>query len=164
MILKKLASIGLIFMSVFVVGCSPENTEPVGDENVTITEETTEQITKEDMELALIDNEIIKMIITSKFEDEMGGITGYNVEIENKSDKNIMVATDSISCDGVMQDDNSMFVWNIQPHKKVIGEGYFFIGNNGIEGIENLKNIEVDFSISDNETYDTLLEFNVKID
>ena len=63
-----------------------------------------------------------------------------------------------------MQDDNNMFVWSIQPNKKSVSKGYFFIGNNGIEGIENLKNVEADFYVADEETYDRLSEFNVKID
>lgn len=170
MSLKKLITMGLVVTSIFVVGCSSDSkSEPVGDSNVETTDKTDTQLTedeskKESMELVLIDNDVVKMTVTGKYEDETFGQTGYNFEVENKTDKTIQVATESISCDGIMQDDNSIFVWSIQPNKKAVGDGYFYIGNNGIEGIENLKNVEADFYVADEETYDRLSEFNVKID
>ena len=170
MSLKKLIAMGLVTTSIFVVGCSSDTkTESVENSKVETTEKTNEQAqqdeTKEEsMNLVLVDNDVVKMTITGKYEDETFGQVGYNFIVENKTDKTIQVATDNISCDGIMQDDNNMFVWSIQPNKKSVSKGYFFIGNNGIEGIENLKNIEADIYVADEETYDRLSEFNIKID
>lgn len=170
MSLKKLIAMGLVTTSIFVVGCSSDTkTESVENSKVETTEKTNEQAqqdeTKEEsMNLVLVDNDVVKMTITGKYEDETFGQVGYNFIVENKTDKTIQVATDNISCDGIMQDGNSMFVWSIQPNKKSVDKGYFFIGNNGIEGIENLKNIEADIYVADEETYDRLSEFNIKID
>lgn len=170
MSLKKLIAMGLVATSIFVVGCSSDTkTESVEGSKVETTEKTDEQAQqdetkKESMNLVLIDNDVVKMTITGKYEDKTYGETGYNFIVENKTDKTIQVATDNISCDGIMQDGNSMFVWSIQPKKKSVDNGYFFIGHDGIEGIENLKNIEANFYVSDEETYDRLSEFNVKID
>jgi hypothetical protein len=124
----------------------------------------------QDMNLVLIDNNILKMTITGTYEDkwindegQTRGEVGYRFEVENKTSNPIMVGTESISCNGIMQDDNSIFAWTIQPGKKDLGDGYFFIGNNEVKGLESLKDVLINFFVSDEITGEWIYEFEANI-
>jgi hypothetical protein len=102
------------------------------------------------------------VIVSYKYlTDLKAGITVYHLymEVENKSDKNIMVSLN----DAYVNDISVMFLSGmpapqIEPGKKAIGPFFFGYNNLGIDSIDDVKKIEFDFCVRDNDTLDIMSE------
>ena len=151
-----LLSIGIV--SISLVACSSEENEKVETGNATQVEESTEEVSNvesESTEVVLVDDDTIKATVTEKTVDVFGA--GYNITIENKTDKKIIVQTRETSLDGVMEE--PIFSEEITAGKTAKGMIQFM----NITELENLKNLEgklvvLDEDYSDLKIYDMTIE------
>ena len=151
-----LLSIGIV--SISLVACSSENGEKVETGNATQVEESTEEVSNvesESTEVVLVDDDTIKATVTEKTVDVFGA--GYNITIENKTDKKIIVQTRETSIDGVMED--PIFSEEITSGKTSKGMMQFM----NITELEDLKNLEgklvvLDEDYMDLKVYDMTIE------
>ena len=92
-------------LTISMVGCSSSENEKVENGRGTpVVEETKEEapveVAKMD-EVVLADDDVVKIIVTEKSNDEIFGPM-YKFLIENKSDKKLTVQSRDTSIDGVM--------------------------------------------------------------
>ena len=157
---KSLAMLVALSMSTALVGCSSDensNSEGGSATQEQSQEETQEKEKEETQEaLVLVDDETVKVTIVEKINDEIFGPT-YKVEIENKTDKKMIVQTRDVSVDGMMED--PLFSEEITAGKKAQGDMTFM----NIEGLENLKNIEGKLVILD-ENYGEVTSYDMVIE
>lgn len=147
--------IGVMAMS--FVACSNPETSKVESGSATPVEEQKDEAEVKQEELVLVDDELAKIVITEKFNDEIFG-PSYKVSVENKTDKKIMVQTRDISIDGVMED--PVFSVEVTAGKKA-NENMTFMN---IESLEALKNLEGKLVIIDDESYDDLRSYDITIE
>ena len=157
---KKYTTVALAgLLTVAMVGCSDSGSENVESGNATKIEESketsnTEESAKE--EIVLVDDDIIKIVVTEKVNDEIFGAT-YNFLIENKSDSKFIVQSRDTSVDGVMQD--PIFSVDVMPKKKANGNMTFM----DIENLDQLKNLEGKLVVID-ENFNTISSYEIAID
>lgn len=153
----RLMLIGVMAMS--FVACSTPETSKVESGSATPVEEKKENESAEEVvqeELVLVDDELAKIVVTEKFNDEIFG-PSYKVSVENKTDKKIIVQTRDISIDGVMEE--PIFSIEVTAGKKANDNMTFM----NIEGLDNLKNLEgklviIDENFNDIKSYDMTIE------
>lgn len=148
----RLMLIGVMAMS--FVACSSQETSKVEGGNTPPTEEYKEAV--KEYEVVLVDDELAKIVVTGKFNDEILG-PSYKVSVENKTDKKIIVQTRDVSIDGVMED--PIFSVEVTAGKKANDNMTFM----NIESLETLKNLEgklviIDENFSDIRSYDMIIE------
>ncbi len=153
----RLMLIGAMAMS--FVACSTPETSKVESGSATPVEEkkedeSTGEVVQE--ELVLVDDELAKIVVTEKFNDEIFG-PSYKVSVENKTDKKIIVQTRDVSIDGVMEE--PIFSVEVTAGKKANDNMTFM----NIESLEALKNLEgklviVDENFSDIKSYDMTIK------
>ena len=107
-------------------------------------------------EVVLADDDVVKIIVTEKSNDEIFGPM-YKFLIENKSDKKLTIQSRDTSIDGVMAD--PIFSVDIMPGKKANGEMTFM----DIESLEQLKNLEGKIIVMD-EDYNDISSYNITIE
>ena len=159
---KKLIGLGLgIMLSLGMIGCNNDDVavEKV-EENSPIVEQKIEddKSKNKEMNAVLMDNEYVKATIIEKYEDEWGEI-GYKIQVENKTDKHLIIYTNNTSVDGMMND--PLFYVELTGNKKANENMYWYKDseeNGNVKSIDDLKNIETTFIISDGDTYNTLKE------
>lgn len=154
----RLMLIGVVTMS--FVACSSPETSKVESGSATPVEEQKEE-TKEVLEVkqdevVLVDDELARIVVTEKFNDEILG-PSYKVSVENKTDKKIIVQTRDVSIDGVMEE--PIFSAEVTAGKKANDNMTFM----NIESLEALKNLEgklviIDENFSDIKSYDMTIE------
>ena len=163
---KKYVGVTLIgILTVAMVGCSTPKSENVEGASATKIEEGKETSTTEKStnvegstkeEIVLVDDDIAKIVLTEKVNDEIFGPT-YNFLIENKSDAKIIVQSRDTSIDGVMQE--PIFSVEVMPDKKATGEMTFM----DIETLDDLKNLEGKLVVL-NENYSEVASYELVID
>lgn len=88
----RLMLIGVVAMS--FVACSDPETSKVESGSATPVEEqkdeTKDVLEVKQEEVVLVDDELAKIVVTEKFNDEIFG-PSYKVSVENKTDKKIIV-------------------------------------------------------------------------
>ena len=153
----RLMLIGVVAMS--FVACSDPETSKVESGSATPVEEKKEEKevleVKQD-EVVLVDDELARIVVTEKFNDEILG-PSYKVSVENKTDKKIIVQTRDVSIDGVMEE--PIFSVEVTAGKKANDNMTFM----NIESLEALKNLEgklviIDENFSDIKSYDMTIE------
>jgi len=154
--------LGLIFagvLSMSLVACSTETEKvdsdagsaaPVEEKKEDVKEAETE---KED--LVLIDDDLVKVTVTEKIVDAFGA--GYNVTVENKSDKKLIVQTRDTSISGVMEE--PIFSPEVMPGKTSKDMMQFM----NITKLEELKNLEGKIVVID-ENYNDLQSYDMNIE
>ena len=154
----RLMLIGVVAMS--FVACSDPETSKVESGSATPVEEqkdeTKDVLEVKQEEVVLVDDELAKIVVTEKFNDEIFG-PSYKVSVENKTDKKIIVQTRDVSIDGVMEE--PIFSIEVTACKKANDNMTFM----NIEGLDNLKNLEgklviIDENFNDIKSYDMTLE------
>ena len=156
---KILSLISIGILSISLVACSSDDSEKVETGNATQVEqsngEQASDIESEATEVVLVDDDTIKATVTEKTVDVFGA--GYNVTIENKTDKKIIVQTRETSIDGVMED--PIFSEEITAGKTSKGMIQFM----NITELDDLKNLEgklvvLDEDYMDLKVYDMIIE------
>ena len=171
MSLRKIISFLVVGMlSVGMIGCANTVSEPVQGKVEVVEEKGVKEESKKDMKLVLVDNELVTITVTEKF--EKGDIyykeIGYKVTIVNKSDKNLSIGLDNCSVDGVMND--PLWATTVIAGKTRYETIYWWVGddsedfNPNVLSIEDLVNVEFKITVSDEDTCDTLMETNVVIE
>nr|WP_288564260.1 hypothetical protein [uncultured Romboutsia sp.] len=154
----RLMLIGVMAMS--FVACSDPETSKVEGGSATPAEEKKEEKevleVKQD-EVVLVDDELARIVVTEKFNDEILG-PSYKVSVENKTDKKIIVQTRDVSIDGVMEE--PIFSVEVTAGKKANDNMTFM----NIESLEALKNLEGKLLIMDDESYDELRSYDMNIE
>ncbi len=154
----RLMLIGVMAMS--FVACSDPETSKVEGGSATPAEEKKEEKevleVKQD-EVVLVDDELARIVVTEKFNDEILG-PSYKVSVENKTDKKIIVQTRDVSIDGVMEE--PIFSVEVTAGKKANDNMTFM----NIESLEALKNLEGKLLIMDDESYDELRSYDMTIE
>lgn len=150
----RLMLIGVMAMS--FVACSSPETSKVESGSATLVEEQKDEAEVKQEEVVLVDDELAKIVVTEKFNDEIFG-PSYKVSVENKTDKKIIVQTRDISIDGVMEE--PIFSIEVTAGKKANDNMTFM----NIEGLDNLKNLEgklviIDENFNDIKSYDMTIE------
>lgn len=150
----RLMLIGVMAMS--FVACSSPETSKVESGSATPVEEQKDEAEVKQEEVVLVDDELAKIVVTEKFNDEIFG-PSYKVSVENKTDKKIIVQTRDISIDGVMEE--PIFSIEVTAGKKANDNMTFM----NIEGLDNLKNLEgklviIDENFNDIKSYDMTIE------
>ena len=158
--LKKYLGVVLIgTLTVTMVGCSNLQSEKVESGSATKIEENTEASSKEELtqeEIVLVDDDIAKIVVTEKVNDEIFGPT-YNFLIENKSDGKFTVQSRDVSVDGIMQE--PIFSVDVMPGKKAKGDMTIM----DVETLDNLKNLEGKLVIID-ENFNEISSYEIAID
>ena len=156
---KILTLLSMGILSASLVACSSDDDEKVETGNTTQVEQSSEEQTSdvesEATEVVLVDDDTIKATVTEKTVDVFGA--GYNITIENKTDKKIIVQTRETSIDGVMED--PIFSEEITSGKTSKGMMQFM----NITELEDLKNLEgklvvLDEDYMDLKVYDMTIE------
>ncbi len=154
---KLLTLIAAGILSLSLVACSNGDSEKVEGGNATPSEQTNTEESKksESKEVVLVDDDTIKATVTEKTVDVMGA--GYNIAIENKTDKKIIVQTRDVSIDGTMEE--PIFSEEITAGKTAKGMMQFM----NITELEGLKNLEgklvvLDENFMDIKSYDMTIE------
>ncbi|WP_276699641.1 hypothetical protein [Romboutsia ilealis] len=150
----RLMLIGVMAMS--FVACSNPETSKVESGSATPVEEQKDEAEVKQEEVVLVDDDLAKIVVTEKFNDEIFG-PSYKVSVENKTDKKIIVQTRDVSIDGVMEE--PIFSVEVTAGKKANDNMTFM----NIESLEALKNLEgklviVDENFSDIKSYDMTIE------
>ena len=147
-------------MAMSFVACSDPETSKVEGGSATPAEEKKEEKevleVKQD-EVVLVDDELARIVVTEKFNDEILG-PSYKVSVENKTDKKIIVQTRDVSIDGVMEE--PIFSVEVTAGKKANDNMTFM----NIESLEALKNLEGKLLIMDDESYDELRSYDMTIE
>lgn len=157
--MKLSKSIRLILMGVLAmsfVACSTPETSKVESGSATPVEEQKDEAKEIQEEVVLVDDELAKIVISEKFNDEVFG-PSYKVSVENKTDQKIIVQTRDVSIDGVMEE--PIFSVEVTAGKKANDNMTFM----NVEGLDNLKNLEgklviIDENFSDIRSYDMTIE------
>lgn len=150
----RLMLIGVMAMS--FVACSDPETSKVESGSATPVEEQKDETEVKQEEVVLVDDELARIVVTEKFNDEILG-PSYKVSVENKTDKKIIVQTRDVSIDGVMEE--PIFSVEVTAGKKANDNMTFM----NIESLEALKNLEgklviIDENFSDIKSYDMTIE------
>lgn len=150
----RLMLIGVMAMS--FVACSDPETSKVESGSATPVEEQKDEAEVKQEEVVLVDDELARIVVTEKFNDEILG-PSYKVSVENKTDKKIIVQTRDVSIDGVMEE--PIFSVEVTAGKKANDNMTFM----NIESLEALKNLEgklviIDENFSDIKSYDMTIE------
>ena len=95
----------------------------------------------------LLDNDKVTVILLDKTEGS--NFVGYNLYIENKTDKYVMVNVDNASVDGFMTYINLQGS-TLAPGKKSYAVMRVSTKNTDIKSMDDLKNVEGSFTISTN--------------
>lgn len=111
-----------------------------------------------DLGAVLVDDELMTFTVKSKSYDSFWDAYGYDVEIVNKSDKEIMVGVDGVSVDGQMND--PFWAYSVTAGKTGTSRIEFM---DGVDSIDALKNVEGKIRVSDYDTFDTLGEYTFTI-
>lgn len=155
----RLTLIGTLAMS--FVACSSPETSKVESGSATPVEEqkdeTKETLEVKQEEVVLVDDELAKIVVTGKVNDEIFGPT-YKISIENKTDKKIIVQTRDISIDGTMEE--PIFSVDVTAGKKANGDMTFM----NIESLDALKNLEGKLVIIDDESFNDLKTYDMTIE
>lgn len=168
--MKKLLSIVLCFiLCLSIVGCSSSssdsNTSSTSSNSTQSDSQSSDSQSKFE-EVVLVDNDYASVTLTNKYEDTSMGEFGYEVTVVNKTDdKNLLVAIDSASVDGVMND--PLWAVDITPGKTDYSKVYWYEENEenkNVKSLDDLKNFEGKIIISDYDSYDTYSEDNFKVE
>lgn len=153
----------LFTISLVFVGCSESKIEGEQDkqEIESLEKNNEEESDKKDgsfLSEVLLDNEIVKIISTGIDETGFDGLE-LKVEIENKSDKTIIIEANQVSVDNLMYD--PVFKCEVLAKGKK-SESIVFLD----DSIDELKNIEGFFSVLDKDSLNTVgsYSFNILID
>lgn len=132
---------------------------PKGEENATTVEQTTSET-----DVVLADNDQVKMVVTGF---DPNGFNGFEMKLTviNKTSQNIMVSADNVSIDGVMCDP---FWADSIAAEKTANETISWMDTTLEEaGLskDTISSIEFPITISDADSYDTIMEqtFNITI-
>ncbi|SCI46445.1 Uncharacterised protein [uncultured Clostridium sp.] len=154
---KLLTLIATGMLSLSLVACSSGESEKVSEGNATQIqkENNTNNVEKEETNVVLVDDDIVKVTVTEKTVDMFGA--GYNVTIENKTDEKIVVQTRETSIDGVMED--PIFSEEITAGKTAKGM-IQFMNITELDGLKNLegKLVVLDENFMDIKSYDMTIE------
>ena len=165
---KVLKWLGIGFVVFIVLGmfAGEEETESVSNDttNVTVVEEQEEMAPQQET-IVLVDNEYCTISITEKYEDAMWNEVGFKLLIENKTDVPLLIGIENVSVDGFMND--PFWADSVTPGNKAVSSMSWIVGadsNPNVKSTEDLKNINMTFNISNDETWDRLADVNVTID
>ena len=170
--LKK--ALSFVVSLIFIVGLTGCTTSENNDSNIqgssTKKEDEKSANNENNMNLELINDDYITMTITKRYEkgDSAYKEIGYKVTIVNKTeDRDLLIGFNNPSVDGVMNDpawateipagktSNETIMW-------WVGEGSDEFNSN-VESLNDLKNVEGTITVSDNDTFDTLGEYDINI-
>lgn len=162
---KKIMSLsvaGLLVVS--MVGCNStvEDTEVTGTSNVV--EEQVKEEAKNDMNLVLVDNEVVSIVVTEKYEDNEWGEVGYKATIVNKSDKDLLIGLNDESVNGVVC--SPAWATTVPAGKTEYAKIYWWTGaeDTVVKTLADLVNVEFELSITDDESLDRLYTVDITIE
>ncbi|WP_343348547.1 hypothetical protein [Terrisporobacter petrolearius] len=164
---KKKAGIIVTVIAVTIVGSSfllKSNNNNESNKDATSTIEDDKSAVNAQQETVVLDNKYCKMVITKTYEDKTWNEVGFKVTIENKTDKDLLIGAEDVSVNGYMNDP----VWavNVTAGNKVNSKISWLTNNednNNVKSVDDLKNVKMSMSISDNNTLDTLTKEKVTI-
>lgn len=178
--LKKILSLIMSLLFVFaLVGCSSTKNDSTNADTTntsvqglsTKKEDKATPASNEDiMDLELINDDNLTMTISKKFEkgDSTYKEIGYKVTIVNKTDDtDLLIGLNNSSVDGVMND--PAWATSIPAGKKANETISWWVGegsdeyNSNVESLDDLKNIEGTITVSNDNTYETLGEYDISI-
>ena len=130
-------------------------------EEVEEVEDDVEEINKDvvDTDVAKITLVDIQTVFNDGFDTDTHIV---NFDIENKSDKDLVVQTDKVSADGKMVTDMVTFSVDVAAGKKADGKLEIINFDGDLPELE--EELEMVLLVMDDESYDRLIEQDVKID
>ncbi len=134
-------------LSVHLVACAPNNTE-IGD----VASEEKTQKAQEVAEKVFVDDENCTFKITGIEPDNLWGYT-LKVDLENKTDKNLMFSLEDVSVNGYMCD--PFWANSVQAGKKAKSDISFSVEEFEELGITDVEEIEFTLSVYDEDNWDT---------
>lgn len=145
-----------IITTVSLIGCNYSNiNEKQEEQGIESSEEGIDKPLNSAVSEVLLDNEIVKILCTGIDDNRVDG-TGIIVEIENKSDKTIVIEANQVSVDNLMYD--PVFKCEVVAKGKKSESIVFFD-----DSIDELKNIEGFFNIFDKDSMNTVGSYSFKI-
>ena len=170
--LKKLLSLMVLLICIIgLTGCSDtENSDTNVQGSSTKKEDEKSDNNEDNMDLELINDDNLKMTITKKYEkgDSTYKEIGYKVTITNKTeDIDLLIGLNNASVDVVMND--PAWATEIPAGKKSNETIMWWVGegsdefNSNVKSLDDLKNVEGTITVSNNDTYDTLGEYDINI-
>ena len=146
--MKKFAMFLLmVVLSISFVACGSDTTTNTETNGTTETAEQDVQEAKFE-EVVFVDDENCTFKITGVNADSMWGYT-LDVNLDNKSDKNLMFAAEDVSVNGYMCD--PFWATTVQAGKKAKSEINFFKENLTELGIEDVEEIEFTLRVYDED-------------
>ena len=145
MLSKKILSLGLagLLSASLLVGCGSTEVKTESSKP-----EQPKQEQKAVFDEVIADNEYIKMTLVGKEKNEYGAIA-LKVLVENKTDNRLLVSTENLQVNGVMNDP----YWSCTVNAKA--QAYNFIEwyidsdlNTNVKTVDDLKNINGDLQIA----------------
>ncbi|MDO5044099.1 MAG: DUF4190 domain-containing protein [Coriobacteriia bacterium] len=106
--------------------------------------------------VTLVDDELMTFTVNKKTKDLFGA--GYEVSIQNKSDKDLLIGLNNVSVNGTMQD--VLFGTTVTAGKNA-NETITIMG---IKDMNELVNTEATISVSDENTFERLAEYPFNVD
>lgn len=154
----SIACVLIIVVTVFaVVAILSSGDTSGGTTNQTAQEsKASESVEKE---TALLDDDYIAASYIKAYEaDGVDGVFYLQLSVENKSDKEVMVALSSASVNGVSTQAMSGVPMVIQPGKESLNPFIFSYSTLNISTVDELEDISFKFTVFDNATMSTLEE------
>lgn len=178
--MKKILFVLLILPALLLVACDGNNTgnEPNPDvsneeENVAENEVNNEEANvaenesddKVSFEEEIADDEYLHAIINDvEFveDDIFGDSYTVHIDLENKTEQKIVVQARDVSADGLMVDDMVIFSQEIAGEKRAKGKLEIISFEEELPALE--EELEFKLIVFDDETFEQLAEYDVKLD
>lgn len=157
----KLISL-IIAGALTLTGCSSDGSTNNTEDTQVKTESKQEE--PKEMNKVLVDDEYCTITMTGYYEDTTWSEAGFKVTIVNKSDKNLLIGVENVSVDGTMED--PFWATTVAAGKESNEKIYWYTNSedNNIKSVDDLKNIEMTFNISDDDSWDRYGEYKVNIE
>lgn len=128
---------------------------PMGEDAATLVNRQ-----QQDGDIVLVDDEQFQVLATECYEDEVWGYT-MKLYIVNRTDKNIMVSIDNCAVNGFMADP----FWAVTVAAgKVCSSGVSWLSDDfESNGITEVETIDLELTITDCNSFDSLLRENVTV-
>ena len=163
---KRIAALLVIGMlSMSAVGCAStvEESESI-EGRANVVEEQVEEAAKDEMNLVLVDNEVVSITLTEKYEDNEWEEVGYKATIVNKSDKDLLIGLNDESVNGVVC--SPAWATTVPAGKTEYAKIYWWTESEDtvVKRLEDLVNVEFELTITDDSSLDTLYTIDVAIE
>lgn len=166
---KTLLLLLMLVLTTALAGCGEEEASKKEVKSVESSDKSNEKeevkSDSESYDQVLLDDDVatvtLKTIETVK-DDIFGDEHKVKLEIENKSDKTIVVQSDQMSIDGLMVDDMVVFSETVAGGKRANGSLDIMALDDELPELN--ENLEFTLIVIDDETFDRITETDVKVD